>query len=526
MALALPLRRIRNPFAIAAERLDATSERAALDRERDEAYGDVRKFARHVKMQDADGAEVSFPKVAWIWQPVLLALWAVTKLSVVLKARQLGVSWLAAIYALWVALRKPGQSVLLISRRQDDADKLLAKVAYIYARLPDWKPVAVVNARSISFPGQGSEIEAMPATENIGRSRTANLVVLDEHAHQPFARKILLAVKAAAEKGQLLSISSANGQGALHSQLFIGAKGGGALAPTQLPDGTPLPLRVSRDVGPNGWRAVFVPASARPDRQAPGWRERERAELSELSDADFAQEYPENDLEAIQTTGRPVFRPEDLERQPMRQGVAGETGLVVYREPEKGKVYVIGGDVAEGLATSDWSSATVLERDSGEQVAQLRGRWTPDVFAAKVDRLARRFARNGDAANPRPVIVGVERNNHGHAALLALVGLHKGTAPYRIYRAKDKRIGWLTTPSTRPVLVDQLEAALRTSAVTLHDAGTVDQCSTFAYNDDGKPEAQEGYHDDDVIALGIAWQLRRRAFGRVLDVPSRAEAAA
>jgi hypothetical protein len=42
--------------------------------------------------------------------------------------------------------------------------------------------------------------------------------------------------------------------------------------------------------------------------------------------------------------------------------------------------------------------------------------------------------------------------------------------------------------------------------------------STFAYSDDGRPEAQDGYHDDDVMAAGIAVQLRRRAFGRVLDV--------
>jgi len=27
----------------------------------------------------------------------------------------------------------------------------------------------------------------------------------------------------------------------------------------------------------------------------------------------------------------------------------------------------------------------VLERDSGEQVAPLRGRWAPDVHAAKLD---------------------------------------------------------------------------------------------------------------------------------------------
>jgi hypothetical protein len=492
MTLAATLPR-RNAFAIVAQRLDPNSERHAQEREREAAYADVGNFARHCTIQDAVGAEIAFRKMGWGWQFQLLALWVIHRLVVVLKARQLGVSWLAAMYALWVAIRRPGQSVLLISRRQDDADKLLEKVAFIYARLPEWKPRAVINVRSISFPGIGSVIEALPASANIGRSRTAQLVILDEHAHQPWARKILLAIKAVAEKGQILSVSSANGQGALHSQLYLAAK-----------------------AGTNGWKAVFIPFRAHPDRQAPGWRSRERATLEQLSDAEFAQEYPADDIEAIIATGRVVFRVEDLTRQPIELGAPGELGVTYYREPEAGKTYLIGADVGEGLATSDWSAASVIERDTGEQVASLRGRWTPDVYAAKLDRVARRYAKHADGANRYPVIVGVERNNHGHAVLLALTALHGGRAPYQVFRAKDKRVGWLTTKASRPVLVDQLEAAIRTKGLILHDAGTVDQCATFAYNDDGKPEAQEGYHDDDVLALGIAWQLRRRAFGRVL----------
>lgn len=496
MTLALPvLPRIRSPFALAAERLDRNSARAAADRERDAAMADVRAFARHARIRDRDGIEIAFGEAGWPWQFRLLSLWTATPLSVVLKARQLGVSWLAAIYALWWAMRRPGQQILLISKGQLDAEELLAKVAYVLERLPPaWRPEAVVNTRMIRLLGLGSEIEAMPATERVGRSRTANLVILDEHAHQPWARKILLAVKAAAEAGQIISMSSANGQGALHSQLYLGAK-----------------------TGTNGWQAIFVPASAHPGRTG-NWRERARAELAELSDADFAQEYPENDVEAIAATGRPVFRPEDLARQKLLVGQNGEFGLSIFAEPEAGKMYLIGADVGEGLATSDWSSAAVLERDSGEQVAHLRGRWTPDIFAARIDRLARRYAARAGAANRLPVIVAVERNNHGHAVLLRLTQLHAGTGPYQLFRARDKRLGWLTTTATRPVLIDQLEEALRTDALALHDAGSVDQFATFHWNDDGRPEAQEGYHDDDVLAVGIALQLRRRAYGRVLGI--------
>jgi hypothetical protein len=470
-----------------------------LEEERTRAYADVVEFAAHAVFATAEGEPARFADIGWPWQTQLLRLWAAKRLIVVLKARQLGVSWLAAVFALWTALRRPGQEVLLVSRNQADAAKLLEKVAYVYARLPAWKPEAVVNMRSIRFPDQGSGIEALPATENVGRSRTAALVVLDEHAHQPFAHKILLAVTAVAEKGRILSISSANGKGALHSQLYTAAK-----------------------AGTNGWQAVFIPASAHPDRVDPAWRERERAALSQLSDADFAQEYPESDLEAIAVTGRPVFRPEDLERQSIESGVTGPPGLVIYREPESGKVYLIGADVAEGLERSDWSSAVVIERDSGEQVAQLRGRWPPDVYAAKLDDLARRYGAYSQGPWHVTCIVAVERNNHGHAVLLRLWQMQspegKPRAHYVIYRARDKRSGWLTTSANRTVLIDQLEVALRTGALNLHDAATVDQLSAFSWSDDGRPEAPDGYHDDDVLALGIAWQVRPSSFPRVIGL--------
>ena len=482
-----------NPWAIAAELLDEGSQRGQRERDRQAIAGDIRRLLPHVRILHPQRGEIAF--LAWSWQLQLLALMVVERLLVILKARQLGVSWLAAIYALWVAAFHPGKRVLLISKGQKEADDLLAKVAFVFHKLPDWlRPEARVNARSISFPGIDSEIEALPATEGVGRSATASLVILDEHGHQRWARKIFLALKPVVEHGQLVSISTANGLRALHSQLYLDAK-----------------------KGINGFRAVFIPWNAHPERDA-GWRDRERAAMSALTDAEFAQEYPANDQEAFVVSGRLVFRHVDIQRQPLERGVPGEQGVTIFREPEPGRIYLVGGDTSEGVDGGDWSRASVIERDTGEQVAVVGGRWPPDVYAAKLDRVARRYARFADASNRMPVIVGVERNNHGHAVLLRLAQLHGGTAPYQIFRAKDGRLGWLTTTASRPLLVDQLEEAVRTDGTVIHDAVTVDEMLSFSWSDDGRPEAQEGYHDDAVIAHGIAIQMRRRAFGRLLDV--------
>lgn len=498
------LTRSTDPLRILRDRLDSSSERYAQDREREAIAGDVRLLLKYVWiLHPTDGPMLFKP---WTWQPKLLGLMMVNRLLVILKARQLGVSWLAAVFALWTAMFRPGQRVLLISKGQDEANDLLEKVIFIFDRLPEWmRPAHRENTSSLRFPDLDSEIESLPATMSVGRSKTASLVILDEHGHQRWARKIYLALKPVVEMGKLFSISTANGQGALHTHIYLAAK---------------------RAV--NGFQAVFVPWSAHPDRDAE-WRDRARLEMSDLDDAEFAQEYPANDVEAFIATGRPVFRFEDLKRlaTTLEAGVTGPPGQTIFREPKAGSVYVMGADTGEGLATSDWCYTSVVERDSGEQVAVLAGRWAPDLYAEKLDKLARHYGKHAVPGNRIPVIVGVERNNHGHAVLQRLSQLATGGAPYSIYRAKDKRSGWLTSTATRPLLVDQLEEAVRIEALAIHDAGTVDQMQTFAYNDEGKPEAQEGFNDDAVLALGIAWQLRRRAFGRVLDVsPAQRKAAA
>jgi hypothetical protein len=363
------------------------------------------------------------------------------------------------------------------------------------------KPVMRENTRSMRFPLIDSEIEALPATKGAGRSATASLVILDEHAHQDWADEILLALAPAVEQGKLFSISTANGEGALHSRMYMEAK-----------------------EGRNGFKAVFIPWSAHPDRND-AWRARKRAELSELSDAQFSQEYPADDEEAIASTGLPIFPRDKLRAMPLERGTHGGPGLTIYRGPLAEALYVIGADPAEGAADSDWSSATVLRISqlegvgyAGEQVAMLRGRWAPEDFAARLDKLARHYGQHAGPAQRHPVLLGWERNNHGHAVRVAMQALYRPGAPYAMYRARDGKLGWLQTAEARALLIDQLAAAVRTDAITLHDAGSVGQFRTFHENRNGKPEAQTGFHDDDVFAAGIAWQLRRMAFGRVLEL--------
>jgi len=90
-----------------------------------------------------------YDKVARAWVPFRLwrCQWEVLQdfrayqLNVVLKARQLGLSWLAlAFYGLWRTLFEPIAKVGVFSKRDDEAVYLLGdeRLRGMYNRLPTW----------------------------------------------------------------------------------------------------------------------------------------------------------------------------------------------------------------------------------------------------------------------------------------------------------------------------------------------------------------------------------------------------
>jgi len=78
----------------------------------------------------------------WPAQQEALHTIAGHRLSVILKARQLGLTWLVLGYALWLMLFCPAATVLLFSRRDEEAvDLLTVRLRGMYVRLPAWLQV-------------------------------------------------------------------------------------------------------------------------------------------------------------------------------------------------------------------------------------------------------------------------------------------------------------------------------------------------------------------------------------------------
>lgn len=234
--------------------------------------------------------------------------------EIVLKARQLGLSWLAAAYALFVAL-KPGKNVLLLSKGELEAYQLLDKVKFIWEHLPPALrlPLEVDNEGELAFQG-GGDIIALPSTKDAGRGFTASLVICDEAAYHPWAVQNYKAYRPTiADGGQLIILSTANGVGGFfydqwekatrQQRTLRSIKAGSA---PELAENAAVVRMLTLALLP-----VFIPWHARPDRDH-FWLEKERQTY--VGDpADFTAEYPATPEEAfVRLTGLvyPMFSEE------------------------------------------------------------------------------------------------------------------------------------------------------------------------------------------------------------------------
>jgi hypothetical protein len=74
----------------------------------------------------------------------------------------------------------------------------------------------------------------------------------------------------------------------------------------------------------------------------------------------------------------------------------------------------------------------------------------------------------------------------------------------------QRKYGFRTTTATRPPLIGNLVAVVREQPELINDLMTLEEMLTFVRNEDGRPEAQQGKHDDCVMSLAIAHRAREQ----------------
>jgi len=241
----------------------------------------------------------------------------------------------------------------------------------------------------------------------------------------------------------------------------------------------------------------------------------------------FHQDYPSSAEEAFLSSSRSVFRRsvivqwQSLAQEAQKFAIEQTTGamremrfnivshalgpLRVHVPPQPNREYRIGCDVAEGIEVgqrdADYSVAIVLDAVTFEEVACLRLRCDPDELAGHLTAMARWY--NG-------AWVVCERNNHGLVTVRRLNDYYRYPNIYA-ERVLDERgmkatrkLGFLTTKRSRPQILGFLKECVREQWMKVRSQVVLQEMLRFVVDPNGKEQAQEGAHDDCVMALALA----------------------
>ena len=460
---------------------------------------------------------------------------------IILKARQEGFSTLTEALIFHGAVTHRNREALIVAHREDATSNLFRMSKRYFDLLDEpMKPMLKAsNARELVFenpsknpkerekrPGLRSRIRCVTAGgKGIGRSDTLQYVHISEYAFWPDGAggkaETLLGILQAvpAEAGTMVVIeSTANGYDDFKSMWDRAVAGEN--------DFTPLFFawfenpEYRKPVSPGTeWTAEEKELQERyglEDEQL-SWR---RWCIQNNCGGDvskFHQEYPSNAEEAFLHSGEGVFDNEQVQARlerctdPIARGriedglwIEKEQGeICIYEKPETGVPYVIGGDTAgEG---SDWFTGIVINNVSGRIVATLRRQYSEPEYVKQVRELGRMYNN---------ALLSIEANfsTYPNAKLQEL------NYPKLYVREREdvytgelhKSFGFRTTPQTRPRMIAQLVEVFQDHPEFFTDRELLKEMLTFVYNEDHRPEAMVGKHDDMVMAAAIAYASRNQ----------------
>lgn len=458
---------------------------------------------------------------------------------VILKARQLGFSTIAESILFKETTTKFNVNTGIITH-QDEATKNLFNMSKLmYECLPqEMKPAKKAsNAQELIFDndkgtGLKSKIRCMTAgSQGVGRSYTYDNLHVSELAFWPGNKKTTMTglLQAVPNLPSTIIIieSTANGfeyfkeiwDGAVAGEndfipLFVGWN---ELKDYQMPytgfELTSEEIQLQRDYNLSleqlTWRRWCIRNNCSNDIEQ------------------FKQEYPITPEEAFISTGTCYFNKEIImgrinkikNIKPLRKGyfsysingnkisdiefIDDDKGYIdIYEEPKEGHPYVLGGDTAgDG---SDYFTGLVIDNSNSKQIAKLRHN--------KIDE---------DEYSRQIYCLGTYYNN-------ALVGLENNYSTYPTKKLKEydypkmyirevednipeviqDKYGFLTTKATRPIILAMLKEIFRDNINYINDLDVLYEGLVFIKNEKGRPEAEQGKHDDLIMGLAITYYIR------------------
>ena len=176
--------------------------------------------------------------------------------------------------------------------------------------------------------------------------------------------------------------------------------------------------------------------------------------------------------------------------------------IKIYKKPNKGVPYVLGGDTAgDG---SDNFTGVVIDNTNGKTVAVLKHEKDETFYTRQMYCLGIYY---------NTALIGIETN---FSTYPNKVLEEEYEYPNLYVREKEddytgkleKRYGFRTDRNTRPLILAELQRIINEEPESITDIEIFKEALTFVKNEKGRPEAQEGSHDDLVMGTAITYYIR------------------
>jgi len=485
--------------------------------------------------------------------------------NIFLKPRQGGYTTYSIIRLLYLAcILDPGANGLLISQNAEKVGKHFRILTRTHAMFGCVEPnpnhpanehsrelhkhllhTRISNRREIILDQLDCVISCESAeVEEAGQGVTAKYVVADEVARWPHDPEATLSnLKESIPKGGTLNlVSTANGYGGYFFEESMRARDTGKgyreftfhFHPWWFHEEYFSTPGADKETYTKEEHKLSIAFELTPEQIA--WRRIKK----EQQRKNFDEKYPEDEITCFLTSGLQFFDKEILRARwtelltytPLVYVEGAKTEI--YKRPIKHREYIIAADVASGLTPGtedlDWSTAVVLDLETGEEMASYRAQTLPEDFGWDLADLGHEY---NDA------LIAVERNYEGGTVILTL---EVACSYANVYRHIDwtrrdwKRYGktgmdksqqWKrrelpgfpTTTKTRPLALNRLRWHVAKCPDLIYDKVFIQEALTFVYikSDNpftaSKPAADKGCHDDTVMCRAIGHYVRNVRLG-------------
>lgn len=420
------------------------------------------------------------------------------RFNILRKFRQAGCTTLVAAFALWLCLFHKLKTVVILSIGDTEAVEVLERIKIMYEELPDWMKLVpnfrVVEKNKHTFKfANGSIIKSRPSGRESGRGLSGSLVIFDEAA---FIENMETIWKAAyptvSTGGSVFVLSTVNGIGNWYHETWEGAvKGTNYFNPVMI-DYTDHPEYVFNEDWEKEYQTrngeSFYKKLEDKGIDIHAWEDITRKQVGPRG---WKQEY----LCEFLGTGDTYIDGEILtqlhENVNKKFHSRWNNRLRVWAEAHPAYEYLISADPSLGRER-DSTVFQVFNLYDGTQVAEFKSATTPlDVASEFLVQLGREYNN---------AMIVPERNSIGVNLIEHLYRLG-----YDGVWCDDKgHPGFQMNQASREVALAIMEEFIRTRRIKINSQRAVDELLTFIVNDVGKAEADEGCHDDLVMALAIA----------------------